>query len=131
MLPNRQRTILTIFYCSDGYPVPEATPHDRQELTKAMMRYKNNLESAAQRAKAAKHAMVETKAKVHKLHTVVKTAHTSLSVAVTILQKKQLSSVSTGGTTVNQFDATDSTDRVPCRVNDVFSALRTTAARGQ
>jgi hypothetical protein len=105
-----------------------------------MMRYKNNLDQATQKAKMSKQTLAETKAKVQKLQAVVKTAQKNFNLSITILKKKQsLASTATGGAaefaggrgskTTKQTEAAESAERASFRVKDVIGALRKTAER--
>lgn len=117
----------------DGTPSPATNPNDRQELMKAMMQYKTNLEKAMRREQAMKRKLTETKAQTQKLTAQANNALKNATVAANVLKKKReqtLSSIqaSPGGRPTKQSEAADS-EKASIRVRDVISSLRKTAGK--
>jgi len=140
LMPLRANPFLSCCVVADGNPVPEASPNDRKELQKAMLRYRTNLDTATQRAETAKQSLAETKEKLQKVMVLVKTTQKSLSMASSLLKKKQAqvaearttstSASSSGGRgkTAKQMEAAEA-ERSATRVKDVIGALYATAER--
>jgi hypothetical protein len=119
------------FLSADGTPIPTANPSDRQELLKAMSRYKNNLESTSQREKTVRQALSDTKARLLKYQTVGKTAQKNASLATTMLKKKKaaVSSAKVKGARPVKLSEAAEQEKAAARVKDVIAALQKTAAR--
>ena len=111
----------------EGNPLPDANPNDQRELQKAVLKYKTNLENAAQKAKLAKQALADTKAKRDRLEVMVKSTQKNLLLAANALKKKraQVADVARGKGT-KQSDAA-AAEKAATRVKDTISALQLTA----
>jgi hypothetical protein len=119
------------FLSPDGTPIPTANPSDRQELLKAMSRYKINLESTSQREKTVRQKLSDTKTSLLKYQTVAKSAQKNANLASNLLKKKKTALASSkmkGARPVKLSEAAEH-EKAAARVKDVIAALQKTAGR--
>ena len=115
---------------ADGSQVAEASPSDRKELQKAMLRYKTNLDTAAQKAKKEKQLLLETKTKRAKITAAVKTVQKNFATASAVLKKKRAQFGEARGSTPSSGGRARTTKRSNViSFKDVISALHGTADR--
>lgn len=116
----------------DGNPGPNASSNDRQELAKAIMRYKSNLDSADNRFKTAKSTLNEAHARTQKMQAVAKHAQKAVAVAAGLLKKKKAMMEPKGKGRGKLSEAAEM-ERAAGRVRDVIAAFHKTAEkrRGQ
>lgn len=131
----REQVILTLYgtIFVDGKPNPDAKASDRQELSQALQRYNNDLDTASNAMKVAKIGLTEAKAKIQKLQAFVKATQRNVNAAVSEFKKKHAlmsNAVAVKGEkNSKQADGSDTADRAFFRVKSVIGALRKTADR--
>ena len=113
----------------DGNPLPTANPNDRTELSKAIMRYKSNLDSAGGKYRAAKAAATEARARTTKMKDVAKHAQKAVAVATALLRKKKAliepPKKGKGGRLTEAAEA----EKAVVRVKDVIASFHKTAEK--
>lgn len=114
----------------DGNPLPTTNPNDRQELSKAIMRYKTNFDSADSRHKSARGALNEARARTQKMQAVAKHAQKAVAVATGLLKKKKAvnSASEASGKGAKNLDAVDM-ERAASHVKDAIAAFHKTAEK--
>lgn len=112
---------------TDGNPLPTTNPNDHQELTKAIARYKSNIDTAESRNKAARASLNEARSRTQKMQAVAKHAQKAVTVATGLLKKKKAMNESKGrgGKPVDNVEL----ERAAGRVKDVIVAFRKTAEK--
>ena len=117
------------FLDSDGNPLATANPSDRQELLKAISRYKGNMESAALREKSARQSVSDNKTRLTKVQAEAKSAQKNANLAANLLRKKKIAASNAkakGARPSRQSEAAE-LERAATRVKDVIGALQKTA----
>lgn len=112
----------------DGNPLPTANPSDRQELAKAIVRYKANLDSADSRHKTAKSSYSEARARTQKMQAVAKHAQKAVAVATNVLKKKKATLEPKAKGRAKLSEAAEN-EKAAGRVKDVIASFRKTAAK--
>lgn len=92
-----------------------------------MLKYKTNLDNAAQKAKLAKQALVDARAKREKLETVIKMTQKNLSLAVTALKKQRARVVDAARGKVTKQSEAATAEKAATRVKDTINALQLAA----
>jgi hypothetical protein len=120
------------FRLADGNPIATANPNDRQELMKAMLRYKSNLENAMKNEKSAKQSLEDTRTRLQKLQLLMKAGYKNSGIATNALKKRKtvLAAARAGRSSrfSKQSEVADS-ERAAVRVSDILSALKRTAEK--
>jgi hypothetical protein len=110
----------------DGIPLPTTNPNDRQKLIQATLKYKNAVDSADQREKAARVSLGEAKSMTLKQQAAVKQAQRVAVAATANLKKRKfLQSDTPGG--CSKVNGVDDNERASARVQDIIGALSLTA----
>jgi len=92
-----------------------------------MHRYKTNLDTAAQKAMAAKQMLADTTAKREKLEIVVKTTQKDVVAAANMLKKKRTQLTDAAKGKITKLSEAALAEKAATRVKEVIGALQTTA----
>jgi hypothetical protein len=124
---------------TDGNPLPTTNPSDRNELVKAMNRYKMNCENTANKEREARLALSDIKTQHAQLQFNATNALKNATYMAGLLKRKKMSmnSSSSSATTTNSNSDDNSyrlaeavqAERAATRVKDVIESFRKTAER--
>lgn len=120
------------FLGPDGNPIATANPNDRQELMKAMLRYKSNLENAMKNEKSAKQSLEDTRTRLQKLQLLMKAGYKNSGIATNALKKRKtvLAAARAGRSSrFSKHSEVADSERAAVRVSDILSALKRTAEK--
>ncbi|CAB9501781.1 Catalyzes the transfer of the gamma-phosphate of ATP to D-galactose to form alpha-D-galactose-1-phosphate (Gal-1-P) (By similarity) [Seminavis robusta] len=122
------RTKFANYLGPDGNPLPTANPGDRNELAKAIVRYKTNLEAAANRHKTATSNYGEARTRTQKMQQLAKHSQKAVAVATNVLKKKKATLEPRSKGRAKLSEAAEN-ERAAGRVKDVIASLHKTAEK--
>jgi hypothetical protein len=106
-------------------------PKDREELQKALLNYKTNIDNVSRQESRARSAVAEIQAHIQKFQGIAKSSQMSLTSVSELLKKRKfLAAAAMGDFDSSQAKAaleTADQDRASLRVKDVIECLRKTA----
>ena len=107
--------------------MPATNQSDRQKLMKAAQQYKNSVDTADKREKAARKALTEAKSNIQKQQVALKQAQRAAATASILLRKKKALLAETKGSRGSnlrpKISETAETERAAVRVKEVIGAL--------
>ena len=107
--------------------MPKTSVNDYQELQKAVLRYKANLDSAEARSRQARGAYNDARSRTQKMQAVAKHAQKAVAVATNLLKKKK--ALLDPKRSRGKMSEAQENERATERVKNVVEAFRKTAEK--
>jgi hypothetical protein len=116
---------------ADGNVLETPNPSDREELQKALLNYKTNIDNVSRQESRARLAVAEIQAHIQKFQVIAKSSQVSLTAVSELLKKRKfLAAAAMGDFDSSQAKSaleTAEQDRASLRVKDVIECLKKTA----